>query len=190
MKSIFFIAFTLLLFSACQSEEQTSTEKPSFQSDSNETTTAKLENKGMVIYDLPKFSCRLEGEEWIPDLASARVFYSDNATVDSVQILANRAEGAATLNMMIYLFKGVGTYNFANDPVTGKGIGTAIFLIRNERKAKDFYSVGGQVVISYFNEENGVISGTFEVPIFRKGDGMMPDARDITEGTFSGNRVQ
>ena len=193
MKNFTFLLCVMLFFASCQSEtasnetdETTETER---QGDTAETTSNS--NAGSFAgYDLPSFTCMIEGEEWTPDLAFARVHYSAKNDVDSIQIKASRIADASEMTISIFIFKGAGTYELTNDEVTGKGIGMAEFKIEEEMKSKTFFSTGGKITISNFNDTNGTIVGTIdEIEFFSKGVGMMPDVREASAGIFSGQRI-
>ena len=66
----------------------------------------------------------------------------------------------------------------------------AEFRIEEDMKMKTFFSTGGKITISNFNDTNGTIAGTIdEIEFFSKGAGMMPDVREVKEGMFSGQRI-
>ena len=193
MRNFTFLLCVMFFFVACQSETNSSETETTIgaeqQSDTDETTPNR--NAGSFsAYDLPSFTCMIEGEEWKPDLAFARVHYSAKNDIDSIQIKGSRVVDNSEMTISIFMFKGAGTYELKNDEATGAGIGMAEFRIEEDMKMKTFFSTGGKITISNFNDTNGTIAGTIdEIEFFSKGAGMMPDVREVKEGMFSGQRI-
>lgn len=194
MRNFTFLFCVMLCLLACQCQPKKTndnqTDDTEQQNDTGETTSNTRQGS-FSAYDLSSFTCMIEGEEWKPDLAFARVHYSAKNDIDSVQIKASRVADNSEMIISIYLFKGAGTYELTNDEATGQGIGMAEFKIEEEMKLKTFFSTGGKVTISNFNDTNGTIAGTIdEIEFFSKGDGMMPDVRVVNAGMFSGQRIE
>lgn len=190
----FLLALSVVFsINACQSNTSNSEDTPFSKNDKDSITTSIPKN-GYVVYDLTNFSCAIEdagGEviAWQPDIKSARIFYTEKKEIEHIEILGMRADDASSLKIAIYLFKGAGVYQLRNDETSGEGIGMAEFYITENDKEKFFHSTqGSQVTISHFDEKKGIIAGTIDVlSLFNKGEGMMPDTRDM-RGTFSGQR--
>ncbi len=190
MKQYALILLSLLLF-ACQSAEKETLNPSKTEQQNGSEKNNSTGNTNISAYDLPSFSCKIEGKEWIPDLAFARIYYNAKKEVDSLQIKASRISDASEMKISIFLFKGTGTYALANDKVTGKGIGMAEFRIEEEGSLKSFFSTGGKITIGHFDDAKGIMSGTIdEIPFFHKGHGMVPDVREVREGIFNGTRIE
>jgi hypothetical protein len=194
MKNFTFLLCLMFFFTACQPETDSSetdeTSETEQQNDINETTSNT--NQGSFsAYDLSSFTCMIEGKEWTPDLAYARVYYSEKNDVDSIQIKGSRVADNSEMTISIFMFKGAGTYELTNDEATGQGIGMAEFKVEEEMKMKTFFSTGGKITITNFSDTNGTIAGTIdEIEFFSKGAGMMPDVREVNGGFFSGQRIE
>jgi len=187
----FTLLFCLMLcFVACQPETADSSETNGEQQGDTIEPTSTTQQKSISAYDLSSFTCMIDGEKWKPSLAFARVHYSANNDIDSVQIKAIRTEDNSEMTISIFMFNGAGTYELTNDEETGQGIGMAEFKVEEEMKMKNFFSIGGKVTISNFNDTNGTLAGTIDgIDFFSKGNGMMPDERSVT-GVFSGERIE
>ena len=87
MRNFTFLFCLTFCFLACQpkadSDKTAETTQIERLIDVNETTPNT--NAGSFsAYDLSSFSCMIEGEQWQPDLAFARVHYSAKNDIDSI----------------------------------------------------------------------------------------------------------
>lgn len=126
------------------------------------------------------FSCLLNETNFTDVNAKMIVYQSSKEKIDSVKIAASQNE--ITMSMYVYLFDGVGNYEFKNNKA-GKGIARGE-LIQMDGKKKEFFSTEGVVNLSSFDLDKKTGSGTFEAAYFYKSD-LMPETFDVTKGSFS-----